>query len=286
MSTAFAITPTALSVALDRERKGETSFNVTNVTSRTLRSRAEIRTDAAGAPGWFQLDQPADGLVLDPGATTKLRVRIAAPGDAAAGRVSFRPLVYAVEQPGELFAEGPAIAVEVPVAPPLRKKPFAWWMVGAAAAALLAIALGTYVATRGPTPEPAPEIANSGRFGQVSLSGFRLGEGDGNVAVVAPGAQAQGATAYVYDCPNCAAGSINQVILGIGGQDRAQACIYNGPIRGQGNASFTLTAPTEPGTYFVRFRYAQAFNCQDALRWWTVDGAPPEQANIGAIIVR
>lgn len=286
MSTSFAITPTTLSVALDGERRGEASFNVTNVTSRVLRSRAEIRADPTVAPGWFELDQPADGMLMEPGSTTKLRVRIAAPTTAATGRVTFRPLVYALEQPGELFAEGPAVAIEVPASPPAKKKTFPWWIVGAAAAIVLAIGLGAYVATREPATEPLPEIADNGSFGQVTLRDFRIGEGDRNVVVAAPGSPVQGSTAYEYNCPNCDAGSINQIILGIDGQDRAQACIYNGRIRGQGNADFTLTAPSEPGTYFVRFRYAQAFNCRDALAWWTVDGAPPERANIGAIVVR
>jgi|GEM_PF-2264948 len=283
MSTSFAITPTALAVALDAERRGEVSFNVTNVTSQTLRSRAEIRADSTAAAGWFELDQPADGMLMEPGSTIKLRVRMTAPTAAAAGRVTFRPLVYALEQPGELFAEGPTVAIEVPAAPPTEPKPFPWWMVGAAAAVVLALGFGAYyVATR----ESLPEIADSGSFGQVSLRDFRIGEGDGNVVVAGAGAPVRGSTAYEYNCPDCAAGSINQIILGIDGQDRAQACIYNGRIRGQGNADFTLTAPSEPGTYFVRFRYAQAFNCGDALGWWTVDGAPPESANIGAIVVR
>ena len=135
------------------------------------------------------------------------------------------------------------------------------------------------------TPVTPPKIPNQATYGQVSLSEFTLNN-KGNVVSAAPGEKISVSANYVYDCPECQGGSINQIIVGIAGENSAQACIYNGSIQGAGSKKFTLTAPNEPGTYYIRFRYAQAFGCEEgALGWWRVDGEPTAKANIGAIVV-
>lgn len=50
---------------------------------------------------------------------------------------------------------------------------------------------------------------------------------------------------------------------------------------------FVLTIPSKAGTYFVRTRYAQAYNCQDALNWWKIarPHGPTSESNIGVITV-
>ncbi|MDF5740105.1 MULTISPECIES: hypothetical protein [unclassified Nostoc] len=106
-----------------------------------------------------------------------------------------------------------------------------------------------------------------------------------NVVIVNPGETINGSTNYTYN--NGQNGSINQIIVGLEGQYNAQACIYNGSTQGSGSSTFTLTAPNVAGTYYVRFRYAQAYGCQQgALGWWRIDKVPTAEANIGIIIVR
>jgi len=46
-----------------------------------------------------------------------------------------------------------------------------------------------------------------------------------------------------------------------------------------------LTAPKEPGTYEIRFRYAQDYDCTKALDWWLQDDEPTVEATIGVITV-
>lgn len=127
-------------------------------------------------------------------------------------------------------------------------------------------------------------LPNSATYGPVKLTNLTL-NGNSNVVIVNPEEKINGSTNYTYD--NGQGGSINQIIVGIGGQYNAQACIYNGSTQGSGSSTFTLTAPNVPGIYYIRFRYAQALGCQQgALGWWRIDRVPTPEANIGIIIVR
>ena len=92
-----------------------------------------------------------------------------------------------------------------------------------------------------------------------------------------------------HDCKSCG-GAINQIIVGIEGEDNAQACIWSGGQTSGGwreNIRFSLTAPQRTGPHSVRVRYAQAFNCATALRWWKVDmpNGPDDHHTIGTIYV-
>lgn len=136
-----------------------------------------------------------------------------------------------------------------------------------------------------PILEQLTGITNSATYGQVSLSEFRLNAA-GNTISVAPGARIDVSTHYIYDCPECPLGSNHQIIVGITGENSAQACIYDAGTQGSGSTEFMLTAPEDPGVYYIRFRYAQAYDCEEgALGWWQIDGEPTADANIGAIVV-
>ncbi|BBD67563.1 hypothetical protein NIES4072_51390 [Nostoc commune NIES-4072] len=128
-------------------------------------------------------------------------------------------------------------------------------------------------------------ISDPAIYQQVTLSGLILNN-QGKVVTVSAGEKLNAFVNYFYNCPTCQSSSINQIIVGIAGEDKAQACIYNGGIKDSGSAKFTLTAPNQPGTYYIRFRYAQANKCNDALGWWRVGDEPPVEANIGLIKVK
>ncbi len=131
-----------------------------------------------------------------------------------------------------------------------------------------------------------PTIPNQATYGQVKLTDFTLNN-KSNVISVAPGEKMNGFANYIYDCPDCQPGAINQIIVGIAGQNAAQACIYSQlGTKGSGSNKFELTAPREPGIYYIRFKGASAYGCeQGALGWWRVDNEPTAEANIGAIVV-
>ena len=119
----------------------------------------------------------------------------------------------------------------------------------------------------------------------ITLWGLNLNSA-GNRIEVAPGAQIQAVSAYIYNCISCNNdNSINQIIIGIKGIG-AQSCIYEGGTQGQGISDFTLTAPQQPGTYSIQFRYAQAYSCDEAIqKWWNVDQPPADSSTIGVIVV-
>jgi Protein of unknown function (DUF4241) len=114
----------------------------------------------------------------------------------------------------------------------------------------------------------------------------------------------------LHDCSGCG-NAVNQLIVGLAGQARAQASVWNGKQRSGGgltvvnpgtdveamaednpgpaewvNVSCDIVVPDRPGAYSVRARYAQAYQgrlmtaegraipqpeYQDVLGWWKVD---------------
>ncbi|MEU8974551.1 hypothetical protein AB0D11_35690 [Streptomyces monashensis] len=148
----------------------------------------------------------------------------------------------------------------------------------------------------------------------VEPSRFRIRnvkiDGQGDVVKVQGGGSHQLSFDVLHDCSGCG-NAINQVIVGLAGQDRAQASVWNGKQRSGGglkvvnagtsvealaednpgpaewvNVSCDLVVPGEAGVYPVRARYAQAYQgrlmtaegraipqpeYQDVLGWWKVD---------------
>ncbi|MCH9626206.1 MAG: hypothetical protein S4CHLAM123_13990 [Chlamydiales bacterium] len=98
----------------------------------------------------------------------------------------------------------------------------------------------------------------------------------GRVVRAYPGERIKGLADCVIHRPTYLREEI-QVIVGfdqIGAQD------------GIRNGAFQLVAPTNPGIYEVRFRYAQTYTIPSAVaNWWNVDLSPPWQATIGLVVV-
>jgi hypothetical protein len=135
-------------------------------------------------------------------------------------------------------------------------------------------------------------------------------DGQGDTVHVRGGGSHELSFDVLHDCPECG-NAMNQVIVGLAGQDRAQASVWNGKQRSGGgmkvvywragvdamaednpgpaewvNVSCGIVVPDEPGAYSVRARYAQAHQgrlmtaegravpqpeYQDVLGWWKVD---------------
>ena len=135
-------------------------------------------------------------------------------------------------------------------------------------------------------------------------------DGEGDTVHVSGGGAHELSFDVLHDCPECG-NAVNQVIVGLAGQDRAQASVWNGKQRSGGGlkvvnpgtdvealaednpgpaewvrVSCDIVVPGQPGTYSVRARYAQAYqgrlmtaegrtipqpDYQDVLGWWKVD---------------
>lgn len=88
-------------------------------------------------------------------------------------------------------------------------------------------------------------------------------------------------------CPGC----IDQIIIGFH-NGPPLACVYNGipgPVGDSGSASFNLSAPLTPGTYFITFDRSEQFSCANALgvgNWATFLFPAPVTNYIGVLIVQ
>src|SRR6185437_167777 len=181
---------------------------------------------------------------------------------------------------------------------------------------------------RCPSASPTTRDISAGQAGCLSLpgtamiepygggTGFRFKirdvqiDGQGDTVEVRGGGPHQLSFDLLHDCPECG-NAVNQVIVGLAGQDRAQSSVWNGKQRSGGGrrvdnpgtdvealaednpgpaewvrVSCDIVVPDEPGSYSVRARYAQAYQgrlmtaegrqvsqpeYQDVLGWWKVD---------------
>jgi hypothetical protein len=157
MPSPFAITTTTNTVSLDDKRRNEVSFTVSNNHGGPIRGRAQLGPQAPASAAWLTLTGEAE-QDFPTGGTEQYTVRIAVPADTPAGTYSFRLNMVGVENPDELFTQGPTVTFQVPEPEP--KKPFPWWIVIVVVGALaLCCALGVggyFVATNLPDPTTTP----------------------------------------------------------------------------------------------------------------------------------
>lgn len=157
-----------------------------------------------------------------------------------------------------------------------------------------------------PASAPGPEMVEPSRF---RIREVRI-DGGGAEARVRGGGSYRVEFEVLHDCGMCG-NAVNQVIVGLAGEDRAQASVWNGKQRSGGglkvvnagtsvealaednpgpaewvDVACELVVPDEPGAYSVRARYAQAYQgrlmtaegralpqpeYEDVLGWWKVD---------------
>ncbi len=144
-------------VKLDGSRLGSGSFTVSNVTGRPVRARVFVQPGAGADPSWFEVTGgPERALPVAGTATVDVAVRV--PEKAPAGSFTFQ-LGAALEEAPDQVVSGPTVSFEVP---PIRRKPFPWWIVIVAAVALLVLVGGGLLIwnlTR-PDPQPSPTASD------------------------------------------------------------------------------------------------------------------------------
>jgi hypothetical protein len=127
----------------------------------------------------------------------------------------------------------------------------------------------------GSTVGPGPNLA-------ITLKNVKLNNGS-NFTHLAAGATFTVKADYALtDGGN----NIDQILVGIGVPSTALACLFDATVSGggaNGTSTVTLTAPTTPGTYTLRFHYGQDYSCN--LSWWTVNGAPTAATDFAAFCV-
>lgn len=114
-----------------------------------------------------------------------------------------------------------------------------------------------------------------------------------NVIFASPGQEIQGKTDYsaVYSAGTVQAfpeAVLNQIVLGI--PENTPACIDVGILtNGEKSAKqvpFKITAPNEPGVYYINFFIDLEYGCEKPITKWVNNEYPiPEQAKVGIVIV-
>jgi hypothetical protein len=118
----------------------------------------------------------------------------------------------------------------------------------------------------------------------ITIHWASINGGGNSSARIAPGASFTVSLGYSLSDPGCP-GCVDQLIIGLG-SNNPQACVYDsvpGTSGTSGSATVTLTAPTVPGVYFLRFDYGQDYGCN--LAWWDYNGAPTASNTFGVINV-
>lgn len=142
MTSIVTVTPASQTATVGRDGIAEHAFSVTNTTGAPLTVGTKVLADPPAQESWFTIAGAAE-RELAANETDQVTVEAKPPADAPAGQYKLRLLVFSVARgrAGEDFTEGPTVAVEIPAKdqPAPRPKPFPWWIVGVAAAAVLVL---------------------------------------------------------------------------------------------------------------------------------------------------
>lgn len=157
MARDFAITTVKSQIELKKGKKSSVSCTVTNSTGNQLTARARISPLEDADESWFTIDGESERNFAE-NDTQQYSVSVNIPAEIKSGAYKFKLDVFSVENPDEIFSEGPVIEIlisEAPVDDNNNDKPFPWWIIAVIAAVIL-IGGGIiwYVVSNKPDPEP------------------------------------------------------------------------------------------------------------------------------------
>lgn len=156
MARDFAITTVKSQIELKKGKKSSVSYTVTNSTGNQLTARARISPLEGADESWFTIEGESERNFAE-NDTQQYSVSVNIPAEIKSGSYKFKLDVFSVENPDEIFSEGPVIEIlisEAPVDDNNNGKPFPWWIIAVVAAVLL-IGGGIiwYVVPNKPKPE-------------------------------------------------------------------------------------------------------------------------------------
>ena len=160
MARDFAITTVKSQIELKKGKKSSVSYTVTNSTGNQLTARARISPLEDADESWFTIEGESEREFAE-NDTQQYSVSVTIPAEIKSGSYKFKLDVFSVENPDEIFSEGPVIEIlisEAPVDDDNTDKPFPLWIIAVIAAVIL-IGSGIiwYVVSSKPEPEPEPE---------------------------------------------------------------------------------------------------------------------------------
>ncbi|HKD97888.1 MAG TPA: PASTA domain-containing protein [Micromonosporaceae bacterium] len=187
MPTKWVVTVPTDRIELDDAQQGQTTFTVTNPSSRVDRVYFDVVTSDGADESWFTVDEPQRRVPAS-GSVSYL-VKTAIPATAKPGTYSVQGRAYSADSaPEEDSVLSGRLAVEVkPKAAPAAKKKFPWWIVVVAALVVIVlVVVGVLVFGGNSTPEPVaaqevlvPDLAHQSESqAKTNLAIFGLSVGN------------------------------------------------------------------------------------------------------------
>lgn len=145
----FEIPDGPTNVALKTEagfHKGSAVFNVTNKTGEGLTARFSVQIQGNGKAEWYSVQgEPEHPVAAGETQTVTVQAKIPAATPAGEHRIKLR--VTNVNDPDNDSTDSTAATVKIPavVKPPVKKKPFPWWII-AVAGGVLVLVIGVIIA--------------------------------------------------------------------------------------------------------------------------------------------
>lgn len=145
----FEIPDGPTTVALKTEagfHKGNAVFGVTNKTGEGLTARFSVQVQGNGKAEWYSIQGEPERPVAS-GETQTVTVVAKIPANAPAGEHRIKLRATNVNDPDNDSTESAVSTVKIPaiVKPPVKKKPFPWWII-AVAGGVLVLVIGVIIA--------------------------------------------------------------------------------------------------------------------------------------------
>jgi hypothetical protein len=183
MPTKWVVTVPTDRIELDETQQGQTTFTVTNPSSRVDRVYFDVVTGDGADESWFTVDQPQRRVPAS-GSVSYL-VKTAIPMTAKPGTYSVQGRAYSADSaPEEDSVLSGRLAVEIKAkAAPAAKKKFPWWIaVVAALVVIVLVVVGALVFGGGGTPKAeqvtVPDLAHQSESqAKTNLAVFGLTAG-------------------------------------------------------------------------------------------------------------
>lgn len=158
MSRDFVITSVSEQIEIKRKSTSSVSFTVTNSTGNRLAVKARVSVIGDEDLAWIKIEGSEEREFAE-NDTQQYSVAATVPSDASAGSYKFRLDVFSVENPDEIYSEGPVVEVVISDAkePEKIKKPFPWWIAAVIAVIFCTGAAIIWYASQEPEPKPKPK---------------------------------------------------------------------------------------------------------------------------------
>ena len=152
MPRLFDITTPTNTIVLDRARRGEASFTVTNISGQPRRARLLLVPEDSHTNAWLSLQgEPVRAFVVSE--TQQITVNIQLPPPAPSGSYGFRLDLAREDLPDEDLTQGPRLTVQVPESGP--KPAFPLWVIPVVLGAIALVGgVIAFLVLRPPPAEP------------------------------------------------------------------------------------------------------------------------------------